>query len=113
MLTDAIPHQVELKLVVRGRNEADRLLERLVRDRRLSEQRLAAAGKQDPLKRLTGTSSLDRAIESTRTLLRSVDELVEELRGEPQANGTNGTAKADCEIVVTVGAAETRAGAAP
>ena len=111
MVTDSIPRQTELKLAVRGRNEADNLLERLLRDRRLSEQRLSAAGKQDQLRRVTGLSSMDRAIASTRALLRSVEELVRDIRGD--AAGAEPTAAdGECTIVLTGGPSKIGAGAA-
>lgn len=76
-----------IRLVVAGRDEADVLLHHLLHDRCRTEQRLSATGKIDPLRSLTGKSALDRAITSARALIRDMDGLIEELRGEATTNG--------------------------
>ena len=81
-----------IRMAARARDEADSLLVRLIIDRQFSEQRYAAAGKSDPIKNLTGTSAMDRAIESTRVMISHMDDLLEDLRGELAHAGaeTNG-----------------------
>jgi hypothetical protein len=82
-----------IHVATQTREEADVLLARLLSDRRLSEQRYAAAGKSDPMKRLTGASALDRAIVSTRQMITHMDDLVRELQAnlpEP-LDGLNGS----------------------
>ena len=79
---------------MRARDQADVLLQRLLRDRRQSEARFAEAGKHDPLKNLTGSSSLDRAIDATREMIRHMDDLLRELEAETSSvngAGSNGT----------------------
>ena len=72
-----------------AREQAEEVLQRLLVDRRLSEQRFEEAGKRDPLKDLTGTSALDRAIQSTRQMIEHLDELIAGLEASlPSANGT-------------------------
>lgn len=48
-------------------------------DRESSEQRLAAAGRRDPLKAVTGATALERAIASTRDMIANMDLLLVEL----------------------------------
>lgn len=55
------------------RTQADALLQRLLADRETSEQRLAAAGKRDPLKTVTGSTALERAILATRGMIAEMD----------------------------------------
>lgn len=52
--------------------QAAELLEQLCAARQLTEQRLAEAGRFDPIKKITGRSSLDIAIERTEKLLEEM-----------------------------------------
>jgi hypothetical protein len=63
---------------MRARDDARHLLRFLMLDRAELEQRLAAAGKRDPLKWVTGRSALDNAIEETRRIIDALDELIEQ-----------------------------------
>jgi hypothetical protein len=56
-----------------ARDEAARLLDELVRERAAAEARLAAGGREDPIKLVTGRSSFDRAIRSTQDALARMD----------------------------------------
>lgn len=55
--------------------QASELLEQLCAARQSTEQRLAEAGRIDPLKKVTGRSSLDNAIERTERLLQEMQAL--------------------------------------
>ncbi len=74
------PQEIEVKLVTRGREEAGVLLETLLVERGRCEERLAASGRDDPLKTLTGLSAFDRAIARTREMMRRMDDLLRELQ---------------------------------
>ena len=67
-----------------ARDEAARLLEELVRERAAAEARLAAGGREDPIKLVTGRSAFDRAIGSTQDVLARMDALL--LDGEDRAS---------------------------
>lgn len=66
----------------RLRDEADRLLQRLLATRRMSEERYAEAGRRDPMKSVTGRSCLDEAVEDTRRMIQEMDALLEQLNHE-------------------------------
>ena len=70
-ITDTVLHDETHRMRVQAR----RLLGDLLSNREASEQRLAAAGIDDPIKMLTGCSSLDAAVDETREIIRSLDEL--------------------------------------
>ncbi len=74
------PQEIEVKLVTRGREEAGVLLETLLVERGRCEERLAASGRDDPLKTLTGLSAFDRAIARTREMMQRMDDLLRELQ---------------------------------
>lgn len=61
------------------RQQADGLLRRLLADRELSEQRLAASGRRDPIKTVTGVTALERAIASTKSMIAEMDLLLADL----------------------------------
>ncbi len=67
------------------RQQADDLLHRLIVDRQSSEQRFAAAGRRDPLKAVTGSTALERAIASAREMIAEMDLLLVELDSGIQA----------------------------
>jgi len=72
--------QTEFRLAAQARGEADLVLIRLIENRTATEQRCADAGRPDPLKSLTGSSALDRAIDATRDIIHRMDDLLHELR---------------------------------
>ena len=51
------------------------MLVKLIRDRAISEQRLAEKGQSDPIKVVTGRSAIDKAIAETRAVIDNVDKL--------------------------------------
>ncbi len=53
--------------------QACALLEALEGERRLLDQRLMSANRQDPMKVVTGRTALDEAVEDTRALIRQLD----------------------------------------
>jgi hypothetical protein len=70
---------------IQMRRQAGNLLDRLIVDRDLSEQRHAESGKRDPLKSVTGRSAMDNAITATRDLVGRLDELIAQMSdGVPQ-----------------------------
>jgi hypothetical protein len=64
---------------IQVRNDARDLLGRLLIERDRMELRMAEAGRHDPLKSITGRSSLDNAIESTRQMIRHMEDLLAEM----------------------------------
>jgi hypothetical protein len=79
-------------LAAQTREQAGALLQRLLADRAGIEQRSAERGNLDPIKDLTGSSALDRAIARTREMIRHMDELLAELGdGQTPPTGGNGT----------------------
>ncbi|MHC4811060.1 MAG: hypothetical protein ACYTEV_11950 [Planctomycetota bacterium] len=64
-----------------ARNDAARLLEDLLRERAATEARLAEAGREDPIRMVTGRSALDRAIRSTQDVLARMDAMLLESGG--------------------------------
>lgn len=73
----------DVESAVETRAQAGRLLDRLLHERRRSEQRFAEQGRPDTFKNVTGVSSLDRAIAATRDMIRSAETLIAELGPEP------------------------------
>jgi hypothetical protein len=71
----------------RVRRTASRLLHQLQTDRASLEARLAELGRVDPIKCVTGVSSLEKAISDIRRLMSDMDRLLEECR--PLVNGAN------------------------
>lgn len=72
-------HRVWIDTVQR-RDEARALLETLLAAKRCSEQNLAEIRRADLVKQVTGRSSMDNAIESTRRLIASFDTVLADLR---------------------------------
>jgi len=58
------------------RRQADELLCVLNADRAAFEQRLTESGRRDPIKSVTGRSSLDAAILQTREMMKHMDDLL-------------------------------------
>jgi hypothetical protein len=59
-----------------------RLLEGLMEERSLAERRLSDRRQADPLKHVTGRSSLDNAIEATRRMIDTLDRSIAEFQRE-------------------------------
>ncbi len=70
------------------RQQADDLLHRLMQDQESSEHRLVAAGRRDPLKAVTGTTALERAIACTREMIAEMDVMLVDLDSGLQAEQT-------------------------
>jgi phage-related protein len=62
------------------RDEATKLLASLLDAKKVSEQNLASIHQDDLLKRVTGNSSMDNAIASTRRLIDSFNRVIDDLR---------------------------------
>lgn len=62
------------------REKAQALLQGLIEAKSSSEKHLDEIRQLDPLKRLTGQSSMDNAISSTRRMIESLDRALEQLR---------------------------------
>lgn len=77
--------QAERSIATRAslaRQQAERLLEGLLEAKSLSEQRLAELHQTDHLKHVTGRSSLENAIASTRRMIETLDRAAAQLRRE-------------------------------
>ena len=66
----------------RLRQQAGDLLTRLTAECEQSERRHAEAGKRDPMKFITGRTSLDNAVSSVREMIVSMDQLLVRLQSE-------------------------------
>lgn len=64
------------------REQAGRILNELLADSEQLQSRLAEFGRVDPIKSVTGTSSLEKAITSTRELIQDMDRLAAEFECE-------------------------------
>ncbi len=62
------------------RDEATKLLTTLLDAKKVSERNLASIHQDDLLKRVTGNSSMDNAIASTRKLIDSFNRVIDDLR---------------------------------
>jgi len=62
------------------RDEANLLLRTLLDAKKISERNLAAIRQPDLVKKVTGKSSMDNAIESTRRLIDSFNRVLDDLR---------------------------------
>ena len=69
-----------LSQTIHRREEAAKLLESLLDAKKVSERNLAAIQQDDLLKRVTGNSSMDNAITSTRRLIDSFNRVIDDLR---------------------------------
>jgi hypothetical protein len=85
-------HNEPVDLAVATRRQADELLRALVRERAVSEERFRESGQSDPVKDITGTSALDRAVDRTRQMIREMDGLISHLKPgtEISVNGESG-----------------------
>ncbi len=62
------------------RDEATKLLSTLLDAKKVSERNMATIKQDDLLKRVTGQSSMDNAIDSTRKLIDSFNRVIDDLR---------------------------------
>ncbi len=69
-----------LSQTTKRRDEATKLLSSLLEAKRVSERNLATIRQDDLLKRVTGNSSMDNAIASTRKLIDSFNRVIDDLR---------------------------------
>ena len=69
-----------LTQTIERRDEANRLLDSLLDAKTVSERNLASINQDDLLKRVTGNSSMDNAIKSTRRLIDSFNRVIDDLR---------------------------------
>ncbi len=86
MVSDQTSPKSQVALALDTREQADRLLQRLSVDSTLSRERMAAAGKRDALRRITGTSAMDRAIGSLNDMITDLDELIADLEARVAAH---------------------------
>lgn len=78
-MTTMQSHRVWIETVQR-RDEAKALLETLLNAKRCSERNLAEMRRSDLVKQVTGKSSMDNAIDSTRRLIESFDRVLADLK---------------------------------
>lgn len=78
-LTTMTSHRVWIDTVQR-RDEAKALLDTLMNAKRCSEQNLAEMRRADLVKQVTGKSSMDNAIDSTKRLIDSFDKVLADLK---------------------------------
>jgi len=71
-----------------ARADAEMLLAGLLEAKSASERRLAEDHRPDPLKQVTGRSSLDNAIDATRRMIEALDRNLAEVQRE--AGRSNG-----------------------
>lgn len=65
-----------------ARDKAETLLHGLIEARASSETRLAQLNQRDIMKKVTGSSSIDNAIDSTRRMIESLNRTLESFRRE-------------------------------
>jgi len=75
-----INKQQLLSQTTHRRDEATKLLASLLDAKKISERNLASIHQDDLLKRVTGNSSMDNAIASTRNLIDSFNRVIDDLR---------------------------------
>ncbi len=76
-------HDVKRKMLVettQRRDEANALLRTLLDAKAISERNLEAIRQPDLVKKVTGKSSMDNAIDSTRRLIDSFNRVLDDLR---------------------------------
>lgn len=78
-MTTMTSHRVWIDTVQR-RDEAKALLDTLMNAKRCSEQNLAEMRRADLVKQVTGKSSMDNAIDSTKRLIDSFDKVLADLK---------------------------------
>src|SRR5688572_6000019 len=63
---------------IKLRRETSEVLQRLLASREQSDRRLAEAGKRDPMKFVTGQTSLENAISIAREMITRLDDLIKD-----------------------------------
>lgn len=101
MVSDQTAADDRVKAATEARDQAELLLRRLLADRERSEERFAEAGKRDPVTYVTGTSALERAITSTREMIRHLDEVIAEIESDVASPATLTKAPAPAKILQT------------
>lgn len=76
-----------LEETLAARTKAERLLEGLLSVKETSERRLHELRQWDALARVTGRSSIDNAIESTRAMIELIDRSLADLRWAMESRG--------------------------
>ena len=69
-------HDAPLEASLEARRRASQVLRTLLAESALLESRLADTGRLDPIRAVSGRSAMDRAIETTRSMIGSVDRLL-------------------------------------
>lgn len=69
-----------LRESVDARRRAEELLQGLIAAKSQTEAYLTEIGREDPVKRLTGKSSIENAIASTRRMIETLDRAVDQVR---------------------------------
>jgi hypothetical protein len=89
MVINTEPNPLTVEEARRLRQQAGELLARLTAECEQSERRHSDAGKRDPMKFITGRTSLDNAVASVREMIVNMDQLLARLQIElepaPQA----------------------------
>jgi hypothetical protein len=76
MVRNQRPFHIDINETIRLRHEAAGLLLRLEANQRANEQVCAEIGKRDAMRCITGRSAIERAIETTRGMIRDMDHLL-------------------------------------
>ncbi|MDX2148758.1 MAG: hypothetical protein SFZ23_14690 [Planctomycetota bacterium] len=74
-------HEILLQ-TARERDKAEALLRELIEAKARSEQHLIETRQVDPVKKLTGRSSIDNAIASTKRMIETLNRHMDEFRRE-------------------------------
>ncbi len=82
MVRNEMKRTLPVEDALRLRRQADDLLERLRETRAAAEARIEESGRPDPIKAVTGTSALDQAIRTTRSMIKHMDELMHQMDAE-------------------------------
>lgn len=91
MVRNQRPIHTDINQTMRLRREAACLLRRLQANQQAHEQFCADTGKRDAMRFITGCSAIERAIETTRGMIRSIDDLLQEVAdqlGDPDCDFT-------------------------
>jgi hypothetical protein len=79
MVSNSKAPRVDVDQTRSMRRQVGDLLQRLLADREVLEQKIAETGRRDPMKSITGRTALDTAIQATREMLNRMDALLEEM----------------------------------
>lgn len=78
-MTGTAPESILSRTAI-ARRQAEHLLRGLVEAKALSERRQADLRQTDPLKQVTGCSSIENAIKSTRRMIETLDRSMAQVR---------------------------------